>query len=140
MGGDGVRAFIVRLENRPGTLADLGEALGERGINISGLAGTSWDGDGAIAVITNDDSGARSLLDRRGDTYRECDVISIGLDDKPGTLGKVARLLADRGVNVEFLMPTGMQGTRITIAFGIDDATAARDAFGELAATGAQPI
>ena len=47
-----MRAFIVKLENRPGTLAELGEALGERGINISGLSGTSWDGDGALAVIS----------------------------------------------------------------------------------------
>jgi hypothetical protein len=135
-----VRAFIVRLENRPGTLADLGEALGERGINISGLAGTSWNGDGAIAVITNDDAGARALLEDRGLTFRECEVISVGLEDRPGTLGAAARRLADRGVNVEFLMPTGMQGNRITIAFGIDDAAGARDALGELAATGSQPI
>ena len=103
-----MRAFIVKLENRPGTLADLGEALGERGINISGLSGTSWDGDGALAVITNDDAAARRL--------------------------------AERGVNIELIMTTGVQGTRITVAFGVDDPVGAREALGELAATGSQPI
>jgi hypothetical protein len=135
-----VRAFIVRLENRPGTLADLGDAFGERGINIIGLSGTTWDGDGAIAVVTNDDAGARALLEERDLTYRDCEVVSAGLEDKPGALGAAARRLADRGVNVELIMTTGVQGTRITVAFGVDDPVAAREALGELAATGSQPI
>ena len=135
-----MRAFIVRLENRPGTLADLGEALGERGINISGLSGTTWDGEGAIAVITNDDAGARAVLEDRDLTYRDCEVVSAGLEDKPGALGAAARRLADRGVNVELIMTTGVQGTRITVAFGVDDPVAAREALGELAATGSLPI
>jgi hypothetical protein len=135
-----MRAFIVRLGNRPGTLADLGEALGERGINISGLSGTTWDGDGALAVITNDDAGARSVLEERELTYRDCEVVSAGLEDKPGTLGVAARRLADRGVNIELVMTTGVQGTRITVAFGVDDPIGAREALGEMAATGTQPI
>ena len=135
-----MRAFIVRLENRPGTLAALGEAFGERGINITGLSGTSWDGDGALAVITNDDAGARAVLDDHDLAYRECDLVSASLEDKPGTLGAAARRLADRGVNIEFIMTTIVQGTRITVAIGVDDTAAAREALGELAATGSQPI
>jgi hypothetical protein len=135
-----VRAFIVKLENKPGTLAALGEALGERGINISGLSGTTWDGEGALGVITNDDAGARSVLEDRDLTYRDCEVVSAGLEDKPGALGAAARRLADRGVNIELVMTTGVQGTRITVAFGVDDPVGAREALGELAATGSQPI
>jgi hypothetical protein len=135
-----VRAFIIKLENRTGALADLGEALGERGINISGIAGTTFDGDGSIALITNDDAGARSVLEDRDLTYRDVEIVSAGLEDKPGTLGAAARRLADRGVNIELIMPTGMQGSRITVAFGVDDAAGAREALGELAATGTQPI
>jgi hypothetical protein len=135
-----MRAFIVQLENRPGALADLGEALGERGINISGVAGTTQDGEGGLAIVTNDDAGTRSVLDARGLTYRDCEVVSASLDDRPGALGAAARRLADRGVNVELVMPTAAQGSRITIALGVDDASAAREALGELAATGSQPI
>lgn len=135
-----MRAFIVKLENKPGTLAALGEALGERGINISGLSGTTWDGEGALGVITNDDAGARSVLEDRDLTYRDCEVVSAGLEDKPGALGAAARRLADRGVNIELVMTTGVQGTRITVAFGVDDPVGAREALGELAATGSQPI
>ncbi len=135
-----MRAFIVKLENRPGTLAALGEALGERGINITGLSGTTWDGEGALAVITNDDAGARAVLEDRSLAYRDCEIVSASLEDKPGTLGAATRRLADRGVNVELVMTTGVQGSKITVAIGVDDPAGAREALGELAATGSQPI
>ncbi len=132
-----MRAFIVNMENRPGTLADLGTALGDRGINISGLAGVSWDNAGSIAIVTNDDAGTRSVLEDREIEYRDVDVVSASLEDRPGALGEVARRLANRGINVEVVMPTGVQGGRISVAFGVDDPAGAREVLGDLAASGA---
>ena len=34
-----MKDLTVQLEDRPGTLAELGEALGNAGINIEGIAG-----------------------------------------------------------------------------------------------------
>ena len=132
-----MRAFIVNMENRPGTLADLGTALGERSINISGLAGVSWDSVGSIAIVTSDDAGARAVLEEREIEYRDVEVVSASLEDRPGALGEVARRLANRGINVEVVMPTGVQGGRISVAFGVDDPAGAREALGDLAASGA---
>ena len=132
-----MRAFIVNMENRPGALADLGTALGERSINISGLAGVSWDNAGSIAIVTNDDAGTRGLLEEREIEYRDVEVVSASLEDRPGALGEVARRLANRGINVEVVMPTGVQGGRISVAFGVDDPAGAREVLGDLAASGA---
>ncbi len=132
-----MRAFIVNMDNRPGTLADLGDALGERGINISGLAGVSWNNQGSIAIVTNDDSGTRSVLEGRGIDFRDVEVVSASLEDRPGALGEAARRLADRGVNIVIVMPTGVVGGRVSVAFGVDDPLAARQALGDLAASGA---
>lgn len=127
-----MRAFIVELENRSGSLADLSEALGERGVNIVGVAGMTWKELGAVGLITNNDATARSVLDERGETYREVELIAAGLEDRAGALGLAARRLADRGVNVEAAMTTSMLGTKVTIAFAVDDAAAAREALGDL--------
>ena len=135
-----MRAFIVNLDNRPGTLADLGEALGERGINITGLAGTTWEGNGAAAIVTNDDDGATAALDEAGLAYRQVEVVSVTLEDRPGALGEAARRLATAGVNIELILPSGMQGSRITLAIGVDNIEGAREALGELAATGSQAV
>jgi hypothetical protein len=136
-----MHAFIVRLPNRPGSLADLGDALGERGINITGISGMTWgDGDGALAIITNDEAGARSVLEERNDDYREVALVSASLEDRPGALGAAARRLAARDVNIEAIVPTGMQGSRVTVAIGVDDETGAREALGDLAATESRPV
>jgi hypothetical protein len=135
-----MHAFIIQEENRPGALADLAEAIGERGINISGIAGSAWESGGAIALITNDDAGTRSVLDQRAATYRESELVAAAMEDRPGTLGAAARRLADRGINIEALIPTGMQGTRVTVAFAVDDVAAAREALGEMAMAGSASI
>ena len=135
-----MRAFIIHAENRPGALADLAEALGERGINISGVSGSAWGDEGAVGLITNDDAGTRSVLDGRSAEYRELELVAAAMEDKPGTLATAARRLADRGVNIGAVMPTGMQGTKVTVAFAVDDAAAAREALGDLALAGTTSI
>lgn len=135
-----MRAFIVKAQNRPGAIADLTEALGERGINITGVAGSAWGDSGAIGLITNDDAGTRSVLDDRHADYRETELVAAGMEDRPGTLGAATRRLADRGVNIEAILPTGMQGNRITVSFAVDDAAVAREALGDLALAGTASI
>lgn len=136
-----MRAFIVKLENRPGSLADLGDALGERGVNITGLSGMTWGDDGGgLGLITNDDDATRSVLEDRDADYREVELVSAAIEDRPGALGAAARRLAERNVNIETVIPTAMQGGRVTIAFGVDDVAGAREALGELAAAGSQPV
>ncbi len=128
-----MRAFIIELENRPGTLADLCEAIGEANINVSGLAGASRHSGGAVALITSNDAGMRALLEARHADYREAPVVSATLDDRPGTLGEAARRLGDSGVNVEAIIPTGVRGLRVSVAFAVDDEPRGRQALADLA-------
>jgi hypothetical protein len=135
-----VRAFIVELENRPGSLAELSEALGERGVNIVGVAGMTWNDRGAVGIITNNDATARKFLEDREGDYREVELVAAGLEDSPGSLALASRRLADRGVNILAAMTTSMLGSKVTIAFAVDDAAAAREALGELTNLGGASI
>jgi hypothetical protein len=128
-----MKAFVIELENKPGGLATAAEALAERGINIENVAGVTCGTDGVIGLITNDEAGTRSALDGRGIGFREIELISAALENRPGTLGDAARRLASAGINIELLLPTGMEGGKVSVAFGVDDASAARQALGELA-------
>lgn len=139
-GGVAVHAFIIELEDKPGSLADLCGALGERGINIQAVSGLAVDGQGAGAIVTNDDVATRSVLEDRDASFREVELVSASLEDRPGSLGEAARRLADRGINIEALLATGMQGSKITVAFGVEDPAAAREALGELAAAGTSAV
>lgn len=129
-----MNAFIVEGENKPGELARIAEAIANRGINITSASLGSCGDRGTVAIISNDEGGTRSALSGAGLTFREIEVVPAALEDKPGSLAMAARRLADAGVNIEAIIPTGMSGNRVTIAFACDKPDAARTALGELTA------
>jgi hypothetical protein len=132
-----MNAFIIELEDRPGTLADIADAIAEKGINIAGVAGATGGGGGAIALVTNDEAGTRSVLDASGSRYRQVALATASLEDKPGMLAEAARKLANAGVNIEAIFPTGMDAGKITVAFGVDDIEAAKAALSQYAGVSA---
>jgi hypothetical protein len=132
-----MNAFIIELENRPGSLADTAAAIAEKGININGVAGATSGGMGVVAIVTNDESATRTALQGIDCKFREIALASAALEDKPGSLADAARRLADAGVNIEAIFPTGMDAGRITVAFGVDNLEAARSVLGQGASIGA---
>jgi hypothetical protein len=125
-----MKAFIIELENRPGELARVTEAIAAKGINLTSGAGIGWGKNGAFVALTNDESGTRNTL-KGICSFREVDVIASRDADRPGSLAKVARKLADAGVNIEFVVPISLVSGTHTIAVGVDKVDAARAALGE---------
>lgn len=106
--------LTVTLENRPGTLAQLGEILGNAGINIDGICGFEVGGRGAVHVLVADGGTARSALTGAGiecGEEREVEVVSVL--DQPGEMGRHLRRVADAGINVDLLYLA--TGTRLVL-------------------------
>ena len=94
--------LTVNLENRPGTLAQLGEVLGNAGINIEGGFGSASTGSGEVHVLVEDAQLAREALADAGiECGDERDVEVVSIIDQPGELGRHLRKIADAGVNVD---------------------------------------
>ena len=55
--------FTVQLEDKPGSLARVATALGERGVNITGIVGVAEDTDGALMLTTSDPDRTRAAFD-----------------------------------------------------------------------------
>ena len=106
----------VTVEDRPGGLADIGEALGNAGINIEGLCGMGLGDRGVIHLLVEDGAAARAALEGAGLTVEsesEALVSEIPGDvSTPGTLGKMARAVADAGVNMQARLPRDEQPCR----------------------------
>jgi hypothetical protein len=132
-----MNAFIIELQDRPGALADVADAIAEKGINIAGVAGATAGGTGGVALVTNDEAGTRSALDASGARYREVALATASLEDKPGVLAEVARKLANAGVNIEAIFPMGMEAGKITVAFGVNNIEAAKSALSQYAGVSA---
>lgn len=128
-----LRAHIIWLEDRAGTLAELCEALEAQHINISGIAVTTWQDRGAVAMTTDNEQATRSVLEERGGEHKEVELVAAGLEDQPGALANAARKLADRGINIHAVILMGVSDSRRIVGFVVDVPAAARDALGEVA-------
>lgn len=118
--------LTVVVEDRPGTLADLGEATGRAGVNIDGLCAMTGEGKGFIHILVEDAPGARKALEDAGfGVADEREAVVVDLKDKPGAMGEVARDLAEAGVSIDVAY-TIFTGVRLVIV--TDDLEKARAA------------
>ena len=120
--------LTVILHDRPGELARLGEVMGSGGVNIRGLAAFTGEGSGVIHLLVDDDVVSRAVeeLESAGmGVADEREVLVVDVDDRPGSLGELARELAEANVNVD-LAYTTFGGVKIVIATDdLDNARAA---------------
>jgi hypothetical protein len=117
--------LTLAMQDRPGTLADLGEALGKAGVNIDGIAGFAIGGEGLGHLLVEDASAAKQALEGTGVEVRgESEVLVLDVQDKPGALGELARKIADAGVNITF----GYLATNTRLVLGVDDLGKAQSA------------
>ena len=121
-----MNAFLVELPNKMGELARVTEAIAAKGVNITGVSGTTCGTSGSVAILTADDATTRAALKDAKFSFREVEATQTPIGNVPGALAKVARRLADAGLNIEALLPTGMQGNEVTVAFVTSDPAKAR--------------
>jgi hypothetical protein len=100
-----MRDLAIVLENRPGALAEMGEALGRASVSVEG--GGAWvvDGRGVAHFLFTDGTAARQALEAAGiQVLEEREVLVQKLkQDVPGQLGLLTRRMAEAGVNIEVL-------------------------------------
>ncbi len=100
-----MRDLAIQLEDRPGALAEMGDALGAAGVSVEG--GGAWvvGGTGAAHFLFQDGDAARRALDQAGiRVLEDREVVTARLrQDIPGQLGEITRRMALAGVNIEVM-------------------------------------
>ena len=127
--------FIVEAANKPGEFARHASAIAQRGVNLTNVVCLGIGDRGGAAFYAKDEAGIRGALNDAGIAFREVSVLHVQLEDKPGTLADAAKRLGDAGVNIELIAPSGMDGSKVTVAFGVDKLDAARTALSDLVTT-----
>jgi len=122
--------LTVLLTDRPGSLADVGEALGKAGVNVDGFFGFSLNNMAWAHLLVSDAGRAREALRGIADIAEEHEVLVVDVEDKVGALGEATRRLADAGVNLRFAYLG--TGTRLVIA--PSDLAAAKEALERISA------
>lgn len=100
-----MKDLTIELENRPGALAEMGDALGRAGVSIEGGGAFVVNGRGVAHFLFEDGVAAMRALESAGiRVVEEREVLVQRLNQaEPGQLGKICRRMAEAGVNIEIL-------------------------------------
>lgn len=112
--------FIVEMENRPGRLASLAEALAAFEVNIEALTAYGHDGSSSVRLIVDDAVTTRRVLEEAALRYEENRVLSVVLPHRPGELANMTRLLADAGINIEAIYVLRSTSDGVEFALSVD--------------------
>ncbi len=96
------KQLALFLENRPGMLARVCDALSAAKINIYAISTSDTVDHIVVRMVVSDPAKALFVFEEHGTLVIEDDVLMITGDNKPGSLAKLAHKLADAKVNIEY--------------------------------------
>jgi hypothetical protein len=107
-----VTQLALFLENKPGTLAAVCDALAEAKINIFALTISDTVDHAVVRMVVSDTDKALSIFEAHGTRVVENEVLMIEHDNRPGTLSEIAKKLASKKVNIEYAYLAGGPHTK----------------------------
>jgi hypothetical protein len=117
-----VEQISIFLENKAGRLAEVTGILGEADINIRALALADTSDFGILRLIVNDHEKAKQILKEHGFTVGRTEVVAVEVEDRPGGLNNILRILFENGINVEYMYAFVQQsGQNAVLIFRFDD-------------------
>src|SRR3954463_927642 len=96
------KQLAIFLDNRPGTLARVCDALSEAHINIYAISTSDTVDHAVVRMVVSDPDKALYVFEEHGTLVVEDDVLMITGDNKPGSLAKLSRKLAEAKINIEY--------------------------------------
>ena len=115
-----MRQFEILINDRPGELAKVTDALAMNGVNIMAIASERCENP-IIRIVTDDEQSTRTALKKAKMKFRENELMVVELQDRPGELSKMAKKLAKAGVNVESIHILGKGTSTTSIALVVDN-------------------
>lgn len=121
-----IKQISVFVENKPGRLAAVTEKLYERGINIRAFTIAEAGDFGIIRMVVDKTEEAYKVLKEAGFTVGLTNVLAVEVEDKPGSLYKIAKALGDEGVNIEYVYAFTSEKHKALIIFRVNDVDMAK--------------
>jgi len=115
------KELIIHLDNRPGMLAKLGNTLREKNVNIIAILAAAGRGRKPIHLMVDDVRGAYDALTGADFEVEERTVVTIELDNRPGTLGMEMDKIALRGINIDYCYYSVTGGDAAFVVLGVAD-------------------
>jgi hypothetical protein len=98
-----LKQIVVSIENAPGRLHEVADALGKAGINLRALNLVDTGAFGQLRLLVSNVAKARRILMKMHISAFINEVVAAEIDDKPGSLADLLKPLKEASVNVVFM-------------------------------------
>ena len=98
-----IKQLSIFVENKRGRLAEITKAIADADVDIRALSIADTTDFGILRLIVNKPEEAAIALKEKGITVSVTNVIAVGFDDKPGAFSVPMQILADNGIDVEYM-------------------------------------
>lgn len=98
-----VHQISVFIENKPGTMVSITDALGKAGVDIRALSLADTQDFGILRLIVDNTEKAKEALTSIGCVISVTDVIAAAVPNTPGATTEMIHLLSENGINIEYI-------------------------------------
>ncbi|MDR0900097.1 MAG: ACT domain-containing protein [Methanobrevibacter sp.] len=98
-----IKQLSIFLENKKGRLWKALDTLAIGNINIRALSIADTSDFGILRIIVQDPEIAKKLLEEKDFIVKVIDVVGVELEDTPGGLSGVLKVLNDNNINLEYI-------------------------------------
>lgn len=98
-----ITQISVFLENRKGRLYEVCSLLGKNKINIRALTIAETPEFGILRIVVDKPQEAIKVLKNNGFTANLTDIVAVEVEDKPGGLAGILKVLSMGDINVEYM-------------------------------------
>lgn len=116
-----VKQLSFMMADRAGLLSEVTTALADAKVNISNICAYNMQGEANFMLTADSNAKAKKALAPLGVEIKEYDVFVVEMPNKPGELQKVAKKIADAGINIIYLYGTTGSGRSVTGVFTTSD-------------------
>ena len=116
-----VKEISFTMPNKVGLLSEVTAAIAGAKVNISTICAYAMENSATFMLTTDSNAKAKKALAPFGVTIEEQDVVAAEVPNKPGELQKVAKRIADGGIDIEYMYATAGKGKTAICAFKTAD-------------------
>ena len=98
-----IKQLSIFVENREGTLVTVTDAIAKANVDIRAMSVADTNDFGIFRLIVTDYDKAKASLEDANCFVSITEVVGVAVDDEPGGLAKVIKILAENNINIEYM-------------------------------------
>jgi len=116
-----VKEISFEMPDKVGLLSEVTTAIAKAKVNITAICAYAMENSATFMLTTDSNAKAKKALAPLGVTIEEVDVVEVDVSNKSGELQKVAKKIADGGIDIQYMYATAGKGKTATCIFKTAD-------------------